>query len=239
MIASRADTACYVYGVVPADAAAPTEHVELVTCGRVAAIVGRVRLDEFGEEALRRNLEDREWLERAARTHDSVLASAIGTEPLVPFRFGTVYRNEDGVRAMLRERETELLGTLQRLRGCVELGVKAFLLDAPPTTAPSSGRDYLLRKRGAQDAQAEAFEALHALHERLASLADDARVNRPQSPELSGCREPMLLNAAYLVRAERRPEFIAAAGDHGASRVEVVVTGPWPAYNFVEEQDAA
>lgn len=200
--------------------------------------MGRVRLDEFGEEPLRRNLEDRAWLERAASTHDAVLASAIGTAPLVPFRFGTVYRSEDGVRTMLHEREAELLDTLQRLRGHVELGVKAFLLDAPSGDAPSSGREYLLSKRRAQDAHTEAIDALQALHAQLASLADDTRVNRPQPPELSGRREPMLLNAAYLVRDERRAEFSAAAADYGHDRVEIVVTGPWPAYNFAEDQGA-
>jgi Gas vesicle synthesis protein GvpL/GvpF len=238
VIASGAETACYVYGVVPAEAAAPTDEVELVACGGLAAIVGRVRLDEFGEEPLRHNLEDRTWLERAARTHDGVLAAAVGTAPLVPFRFGTVYRSDDGVRTMLRERRAELLDALQRLRGRVELGVKAFLLDAPPGDAPASGREYLLHRQRAQDTHAEALDALRALHERLASLADDSCVNRPQPPELSGRSERMLLNAAYLVRDERRFQFAAAAGEHGHSRVEIVVSGPWPAYNFVDGQIA-
>ena len=46
----------------------------------------------------------------------------------------------------------------------------------------------------------------------------------------------MLLNAAYLVHVDEQPEFVAAADDHGDGRLEVVVTGPWPAYNFVEPE---
>lgn len=237
MIAAGAETAFYVYGVVPSDASVPY-GIERVASGGVAAIVGRVGLDEFGEESLRRNLEDRRWLEEVARGHDRVLASVVGT-PLVPFRFGTVYRDQDAVCEMLRLREAELRDALERVRGRVELGVKAFLVEAPTgQQAPASGRDYLRQKQLARDARTEAIDAVRTLHEHLASLADDARVNRPQPAELSGRAEPMLLNAAYLVREEQQPEFGAAAADHGDGNVEVVVTGPWPAYNFVE-QDAA
>src|SRR5204863_8935121 len=96
VIASGADTAWYVYGVVPADAdpavvanarGAAGASVQLVSAGALAAIVGRVPLDEFGEEPLRRNLERREWLEETVSAHDRVLAQALGTTPLVPLRF--------------------------------------------------------------------------------------------------------------------------------------------------------
>ncbi|MFL6016935.1 MAG: GvpL/GvpF family gas vesicle protein, partial [Gaiellaceae bacterium] len=94
MIASDTETAWYVYGVVPADAdpaSFSTEgvgggRVELVSAGGLAAVVGRVPLDEYGEEPLRRNLEKRDWLETTARAHDDVLAQALGREPLVPLR---------------------------------------------------------------------------------------------------------------------------------------------------------
>ena len=241
MIASSTETAWYVYGVVPAEA---DVAAELVRCGELAALVRRVDLAEFGDEPLRRNLEDRDWLERAVCVHDDALAQAVGRVPLVPFRFGTVYTSEDGVREMLSEREGQLTDALERLRGCVELGVKVFLRDKQDgdEAEPASGREYLLRKQRAREtaatAQADALESVRPLHERLLTLADDARVNRPQPPELSGRREPMLLNAAYLVRTDQQPEFTAAAEDGADGNVEVVVTGPWPPYNFIEPADA-
>lgn len=236
------DVAWYVYGVVPADDG--LDGVELVSEHGLAAIVRRVDLAEFGEGPLRRNLENRAWLEQAVASHDGVLSSVLGATPLVPLRFGAVFRDEAGVREMLHEREGEFRSALERLRGHVELGVKVFLVDASPRedAKPATGREYLLQKQRARDAaatvQTEAFERVLALHEHLASLADGARVNAPQPPELSGRREPMLLNAAYLVRTDEQPEFTAAADDHGDGRLEVVVTGPWPAYNFVEPEEA-
>ncbi len=252
MIASDTDTAWYVYGVVPADvdpasfAAAEgvgAEAVELVSAGPLAAIVGRVPLDEFGEEPLRRNLERRDWLEDTASAHDRVLAGALGVTPLVPLRFGTVYRSEDGVRGMLDNRAAELTDAIERLRGRVELGVKAFLVEPEhgEGAPPSSGREYLLRKQEARatarSAQTDALESLRALHGHLESLADDARVNPPQPSELTGRGEAMLLNGAYLVAVERQLEFADAVDEHGNDRLELVLTGPWPPYNFVEREE--
>jgi hypothetical protein len=242
VISSGVEAAWYVYGVVPADAR--LNGVEVVSAHGLSAIVGRVDLAEFGEEPLRRNLENRAWLEQAVASHDDVLSGVVGTAALVPFRFGAVFLDEAGVREMLREREVELRGALDRLRGHVELGVKVFLVDAAggEETKPATGRDYLLQKQRARDAastvQREAVEQVRALHEHLISLADGAHANPPQPPELSGRSEPMLLNAAYLVRSEEQPEFIAAADDHGGGRLEILVTGPWPAYNFVEPEQA-
>jgi hypothetical protein len=254
VIAADTDVGWYVYGVVAADAdpasfaaaeGVGTGRVELVSTGGLAAIVGRVPLDEFGEEPLRRNLENRDWLEDTARAHDRVLAEALGRTPLVPLRFGTVYRSEDGVRGMLDERGAELSHAIERLRGRVELGVKAFLVEPQHEegSPPSGGREYLLRKQEARASasrvQAEALESVRAVHQHLASLADEARLNPPQPPELSGRRERMLLNGAYLVGSELQAAFATAVEEHRDERLELVVTGPWPPYNFVEQDDAS
>jgi hypothetical protein len=60
--------------------------------------------------------------------------------------------------------------------------------------------------------------------------------NQPQDAALSGRREQMLLNGAYLVSRsdERRfQELVAelADGPLGAGLL-VELSGPWPAYNF-------
>jgi hypothetical protein len=101
----------------------------------------------------------------------------------------------------------------------------------------------LLRKqqarRSASDTGAIVGERTQLVHERLASISDDARANPPQPPELSGRREKMLLNGAYLVPAESQERFAEAVEalrhDVGGDGIELVLTGPWPPYNFVEQ----
>ena len=119
------ETAWYVYGVVPADADpasfAATDgvgggRVELVSAGGLAAIVGRVPLEEYGEEPLRRNLESRDWLETTARAHDDVLAKPSARRRSSHSASAPSTASEDGVREMLEERATDL--TERRSNGC-------------------------------------------------------------------------------------------------------------------------
>jgi Gas vesicle synthesis protein GvpL/GvpF len=253
----------YVYGVVPAAQASEewfagargvhgSGTVVLVGDGELSAIASNVPLAEFGEAALDANIHDEVWLEEKVRAHDAVLEAALHQAPLVPFRFGTIYRSDEHVRAMLRE-NAYLAGTLERLRGTVELGVKAFLdrreferrQQGEAEDEPSEGgRAYLLRKqrdRQLADAQAS-FTAACAQesHEQLSGAAEDGRANPLHAPEISGRAGEMILNGAYLVRLEREEAFREAlAGLEARYRddgVRYELTGPWPAYNFVDAE---
>jgi hypothetical protein len=250
----------YVYGVVPVEAdpglfekvqgVDRSQRVVLLADGPLAAIASSVPLTEFGEESIQERLHDPAWLEEKVRAHDAVLAAALGRAALVPFRFGTIYRGEDQVRAMLRE-HGELSTTLDRLRGKVELGVKGFLDPqrfaahrAESAPEAEGGRGYLLRKQAERDLTEarESFRAEHAqeAHKRLAAVAVEGRANPVQGPEVSGRPGEMFLNAAYLVPAADAERFRSALdelrSEHAAAGVEYELTGPWPPYNFVAEE---
>jgi hypothetical protein len=256
-------TGLYVYGVVPVEAEADLFHetpgvdrsqpVVLVSDGKLAAIVSSVPLAEFGEGVIQERLHDPVWLEEKVRAHDAVLEAALGRAPLVPFRFGTIYRGEEQVRAMLREHD-ELGATLERLRGKVELGVKGFLDPerfagdrAEDAAEAGEGRAYLLRKQAERDLAASraAFKAAQAekTHERLAAVAADARANPLHDAEVSGRPGEMFLNGAYLVAADRLEAFRSALDElhatHQAEGVRYELTGPWPPYNFVAEEEGS
>jgi hypothetical protein len=249
--------AWYVYGVVPAGAAGQSEGVagrpvEVVDGVEVAALVSPVSLEEFAEEPLRENLNDRAWLEQTARAHEAVLERALDAFPVVPFRLCTIYGSREQVRRLVAERAPRLGELLRRLEGRVELGVKAYFDETrfagaaePPSegAAPGSGREYLLRRQReralAEEAARFKAECARSSHERLAAAAEEARANPPQAPELSGRAEEMVLNGAYLVRrddaglAEALAELEGLYGERGVS---YELTGPWPAYNFVPRE---
>ena len=251
----------YVYGVAAAAGASddwfaegvgvdPSSPVTLVVDGSLAAIASAVSLDEFGQEELSANLHDPDWLESKARAHEAVLEAALEHVPLVPFRFGTIFRTRDQVVELLRGRP-DLEASLERLRGTTELGVKAFLdperFEAgrvQERSEPSSGRAYLAKKQ--QDRQLAEERASFKVtcaqetFERLAAAAEDARSNPLQRPEVSGRRGEMVLNAAYLVRTSREEAFREALGQleaaYAPQGVDFELTGPWPPYNFVAEE---
>jgi len=257
-----ATDALYVYGVVPggtpptlfADVETIADGpVRLVEGDGVAAIASTVPLADFEGAALEQNLRDPAWLEQKVRAHDRVLAVAVGRVTVLPLRFGAIYRGEDHVRAMLSERR-ELSADLARLEGMQELGVKAFLdtallrerlRDAHGLgVAEETGRAYMLRKRIERELEKElrsfAATCADASHETLAAASADARVNPTQAPEVAG--GDMILNGAYLVALEGEPKLRAAVADlekrYGADGVSYELTGPWPPYNFVDEEAA-
>ena len=259
------DRALYVYGVVPTTSPAqlfadvrgvdPSEPVVLVHDGDLAAVASRVRLDEFGEAAIGDNLRDPSWLAEKARAHDHVLAAAVGRTTILPFRFGAIYNGEEQIRELLRER-SDFSETLARLEGAIELGVKAvvdlpILRDRLATTATadddvaSTGRAYMQRKqlerRLDEDAARFTTDCADASHERLSSLAREARTNALQQLDDADARRRMILNGAYLVATDAQAPFrealTALEQTYAADGVRYDLTGPWPPYNFVGDDE--
>lgn len=223
--------------------------VRPLSAAGLMAIVGSVAQSEFGEAALRQNLEDLDWLERTARAHHEVIETVARQHPVVPMRLATVYSSDEATAGMLRERAADLRQALTRLAGRSEWGVKAYVArpddgaegQQPETDDPASGPGaaYLRRRRAQlaarRDARQEALASVQAVHEELDRLSASARIYPPQSPEIAGHSGSMVLNAAYLVPDDRAEEFGAAvtglAAKHGA--LQLTLTGPWPAYSFV------
>jgi hypothetical protein len=219
----------------------------------LAAIVGDVDQREFGEAALRRNLEDLGWLERTARAHHAVIEAVSRHCPVVPMRLATVYSSGPSVLAMLRDRAADFRDAVSRLATCREWGVKAFAaVPADPGPAdegegPASrpGTAYLQRRRAQRtsrtNARQDAAAGAQAIHAELSRLSAAARLYPPQAPGLAGQAAPMVLNAAYLVADERAGQFAAAVNNlTGRYRsVRLGLTGPWPAYSFVGGPDTS
>jgi hypothetical protein len=230
--------------------------VRIVAADGFTVLVSDVDLAEFGEAALRRNLEDLAWLEEVARAHHHVIDAATRLFPLLPTRLATVYSSTETMAAELARRGEELRAALRRVGGRVEWGVKAYAAPRPdtgesqqPATAQAgeqtgsggAGLAYLKRRRaqltaGERSARA-AVAGAQAVHAELSGRAKQARLHPPQSPQLSGNQMPMLLNTAYLLDVSASDGFAsavaAAATAHPELRLEL--TGPWPPYSFAGE----
>ena len=255
--------ALWAYCVVAADAPQPegataieADHaLERVEAGGHAAVVSRVPLAEYGEEPLRRNLNDFAWLERVARRHEGVLEAALAQTTVVPLRMCTIFADEDGVSRMLEEQRETVAAALEAFRGRDEWAVKvladrgaieeaARALD--PALVPEepagqgSGAAYFGRRRAEQQVR-EAADQLTAdvaedVHTRVRQLAAGAVVNRPQSRTISGYEGDMILNAAYLVDRSRAGGLSALVAElqhrYGTLGARVELSGPLPPFNF-------
>lgn len=222
------------------------EPVRTVEAAGLVAVVGSVRLEEFGEAALRRNLEDLDWLARTARAHDAVVDAVLHARPVMPSRLATVYLADERVHEMLQDRRRDFEVTLDRLTGRTEWGVKAFA-DPEALTRPVAeestgqagrGTAYLLRRRAErsakESAQQRAAVDADGVHSVLMGLSVGGRRHPPQDAQLAGTKDWMVLNGTYLVENTRGEEFATAVSTLERERagLRLELTGPWPPYSF-------
>ena len=221
--------------------------------GDLALLTSRVPLAEFGEEPLRRNLNDLAWLERVARAHEGAIELALAQSTIVPLRLCTIFADEAAAAHMLSERAPVLATALDTLEGRVEWSVKLLVdrerleeaVREPGEQAGDSGSGaaYMLlrreERRVREAADARAAELAEDVHARLQDWADDARVRPPQNRELSGHEGDMVLNGVYLVdraKTDRLRELVAELQErHSALGARLELRGPFPPYNFVPE----
>ncbi|MGZ6708443.1 MAG: GvpL/GvpF family gas vesicle protein [Solirubrobacteraceae bacterium] len=185
--------------------AAPAPPVRAAHSGSLAALCAPVAPQELTADALWRR---EELIEQLMEEGD-----------LLPVRFGTLVADEAAAARAVAERAGELVAALDRVRGAVELAVRAHPREQAPA-ARGSVRDYLAGRAR----RAAVADELHAL---LAALGR-ASVLRPQ--------EDLLLRAAYLVDRDRVERFVGEV--HRLQRavpdVALICTGPWPPYSFAD-----
>jgi gas vesicle protein GvpL/GvpF len=162
--------------------------------------------------------------EAAIMAHASVVEALVtANEAVLPARFGGIHADAEALRAAIAERAAELEAALARVRGCVELGVRALVPSRQAVAAPSGAAYMRARLEQRQEAERLADE----LHAPLAALAREAT-------RTVGATERLLLSAAYLVPEDAVAEFRGVVERLQAARPDLglVCTGPWPAYSF-------
>ena len=221
------------------------EALEIVEHDGLQAVVCDVDLDEFGEEPVRQNLEQLAWVETVARTHDSVVRAIAARATVAPMRLITVCLDDEGVVSRLERWATPLRSALRRVKDCFEWSVKVY---APETTAKSaaagtetpaaSGTAYIQGKREEsrrrQLIDRELAETAEAIHVALAGRSRGSRLLAPQDPQLTGRRDRMILNGAYLVPRDTEESFKATIDDLQSRHagISLELAGPWAPYSF-------
>lgn len=160
--------------------------------------------------------------------YDRVVRRLMGRDAILPARFGSVLEDEPAVRGLLSGRREDFLTRLRRVRGAVEIGLRASWRDGScerSDVGAQSGTSYLrgrLESRRMAERVARELDPLtgHALGARRAVAL------RPDLPVLD----------AYLVERERVGEFVALVEllDGRLRDVELACTGPWPPYSFAD-----
>ncbi len=251
----------WVYAIAGADGAswrAPkgleAGQVRAIAEGDLAAIVSDVPAGDYDQPALDARVAESAWLEPRATAHQSVNAEAhAALRATLPVPFATIYRGEERVRAMLREREAELRAKLRALEGRSEWVVGLYrdavqaaehlarMRDAMAHREPvpaGQGRRYLEERKRAGERRAE----LGRLDEEAtaAARAAIARVTKAAFDEpIADTSGDLVSRATYVLRRSDERRFDEATARFNADwrerGYELRATGPWPPYRSSRE----
>jgi hypothetical protein len=190
--------------------------LRVVTSGELAAVVS-----DRGDAPLAVS-EDALW------AHERVVEELMADRAVLPMRFGSSLRDDRAVQGMLAARCEELRAGLRRVRGAVELGVRAAW--DPKAAAGNGNRDvgagaeYLL---GQSRSRQRARSLAERLDRSVAGLCRERVQRLLTSPSLP-------VSAAYLVDRAGVGAFREGIGalDAEIADAQIVCTGPWPPYSF-------
>jgi Gas vesicle synthesis protein GvpL/GvpF len=207
--------------------------------GMDGALVGGVPAGELLAVVTRHEQPPRSRGADAFWAHERVVERVMDDRAVLPMRFNTTQPDDGTLRRALLARHDELRAALDRVRGRVEVGVRAIGNGTAPVAvaapdplgtaapapgdaapdSPSSGREWIADR-------IEAGRLADSLHEPLDELAVASR-RRPSG----GSDE--ILRAAYLVDRSALPSFREAVERLQRPGVSLLCTGPWPPYSFV------
>jgi Gas vesicle synthesis protein GvpL/GvpF len=214
--------------------------------------IADVPLEVYGHPALESALKDMNWVGRVAIAHEQVVERFSRQRgcTVIPMKLFTMFSTEKRAVEATRSRARELTAMAKQISGCEEWGVRitrlprAVVRKSAADERPATGAAFLAARKqardSANDATRMAAESAVAAYDNLAALARDVR-RRRDIPD--GASTPPLIEAAFLVPASRRSTFKAAAkrlaAKGAAAGTELTLTGPWPAYNFVQPEAAS
>jgi len=169
--------------------------------------------------------------------HEQVVEGLMADGPVLPMRLGSVLPDEASVLAAVGAREAELVETLARIEGAVELGVRAAIDPAAMEPEESDdarqelgpGAEYM-HARLTRERRAD--EVAETIHRPLAELARESARRRHFG-------EDLVFNGAYLVDVGAVDRFRAEVEELDAAigAASIVCTGPWPAYTFSSRRE--
>jgi len=185
--------------------------------------------------------------ERAAVDHARVIADCFKSSTVLPFRFGTVFSDDESLRRSVRSNQRQFLTNIDRLRGKAEMHLKVMLDDccreqlhayaAHANANPGTGKEYLAQLRENATRQRERQTKARAvsvqMHRMFAPLAEEVSCRRTDSGK-------MLLDIAHLIdhKGIERYQNKYSSASQIMKDCQMQLSGPWPPYHFVHRLTA-
>jgi hypothetical protein len=170
--------------------------------------------------------------------HARVIADCFQHSTVLPFRFGTVFSDDESLRKSIRSNQRQFLSNIDKLRGKTEMHLKIFVDDAcgraPERSLPAegAGREYLsnLRENATRtrERQTRARAVSFQMHRLFLPLDEEVSCRLTESGK-------MVLDIAHLIdrKCVERYQNKFASTSALMRECQMQVSGPWPPYHFV------
>jgi len=176
--------------------------------------------------------------QKAGVDHARVIADCFQHSTVLPFRFGTVFQDDEGLRKSIRSNQRQFQGNLERLHGKTEMHLKIHV-DACCTKEfekhlplEGVGKEYLsnLRENATRqrERQTRARAVSFQMHRMFSPLDEEVSCRMTESGK-------MMLDIAHLIDRKSVERYQNKFASTSAMMRECVLqlSGPWPPYHFV------
>jgi hypothetical protein len=179
-----------------------------------------------------------ELKQKSGVEHAKVISACFQQSTVLPFRFGTVFNDDEALRKSIRSNQRQFHGHIEKLRGKTEMHLKIFVDDCCGSSiekaiaASGVGRQYLTNLR--ENATRTRERQTHA---RTISVQIH-RLFMPLDEEVS-CRltenGKILLDIAHLIDRKYVDRYRNKFSSTSAAlrECQMQMSGPWPPYHFV------
>jgi hypothetical protein len=176
--------------------------------------------------------------QQAGVEHARVISDCFKTSTVLPFRFGTVFADDEALRRSIRSNQRQFITNIERLRGKAEMHLKVLLDDCCKDQIRrylpegSVGKAYLSNLRESATLQRERQTKARAvtvqMHRMFLPLAEEVTCKRIDTGK-------MLLDIAHLIDSSMVERYQNKYSSASALMKDchMQLSGPWPPYHFV------
>ena len=176
--------------------------------------------------------------QKSGMDHARVIADCFQHSTVLPFRFGTVFADDESLRKSIRSNQRQFQTNIDKLRGKTEMHLKIFVDDccakeiSKHLPAEGVGREYLssLRENAVRqrERQTRARAVSFQMHRLFAPLDEEVSCRLTESGK-------MVLDIAHLIdrKCVERYQNKFATTSATLRDCQMQISGPWPPYHFV------
>ena len=176
--------------------------------------------------------------QKSGKEHARVVAGCFEHSTVLPFRFGTIFNDDESLRRSIRANQRQFLGTINKLRGKPEMHLKIFVDDCCGQEIEKrqavNGLDQqyfasLRQSAGRQrERQTRARAVSFQMHRLFLPLNEDVNCRLSEGGK-------MVLDITHLIDRKDVERYVNKFSTTSAvmKQCQMQLSGPWPPYHFV------